>query len=239
MPTSKLSAVLLPFFRYYGAKHSIAKKYPPPKYGTIIEPFAGSAAYSTLYASSQVILYDLDPVIYGVWSYLIKSTAADIYKLPGYVPHEQPIYDLKVCEEARWLIGFWRGSGHYEPKLGVVKSKWKKKRPNSYWGSMVRARIANNVSRIKHWKIENKSYEGIPQSHATWFIDPPYQRSGKVYNFSQVDYGHLETWSQTREGLIICCGQVGDTWAPFDRSITIRNLGMKIVPEVMYTRDNG
>ena len=33
-------------FYYYGRKKQIAKYYPEPKYDTIVEPFAGSAAYS-------------------------------------------------------------------------------------------------------------------------------------------------------------------------------------------------
>ena len=33
-------------FYYYGRKKQIAKYYPKPNFNTIIEPFAGSAAYS-------------------------------------------------------------------------------------------------------------------------------------------------------------------------------------------------
>ena len=33
-------------FYYYGRKKQIAKCYPKPNFNTIIEPFAGSAAYS-------------------------------------------------------------------------------------------------------------------------------------------------------------------------------------------------
>ena len=33
-------------FYYYGRKKQIIRHYPSPNYDTIIEPFAGSAAYS-------------------------------------------------------------------------------------------------------------------------------------------------------------------------------------------------
>lgn len=33
-------------FYYYGRKKQLAKLYPKPNYSVIIEPFAGSAAYS-------------------------------------------------------------------------------------------------------------------------------------------------------------------------------------------------
>lgn len=36
-------------FGYYGSKSKIAQHYPSPWFDTIIEPFAGSAAYSARY----------------------------------------------------------------------------------------------------------------------------------------------------------------------------------------------
>ena len=38
--------MLKPFWRYYGGKYRAAPAYPPPRLGTIVEPFAGSAGYS-------------------------------------------------------------------------------------------------------------------------------------------------------------------------------------------------
>jgi site-specific DNA-adenine methylase len=67
---------------YYGAKHSIARKYPPPEYPTIIEPFAGSAAYSSLYSDREIILIDKDPIIAGIWKWLIGASEDEILELP-------------------------------------------------------------------------------------------------------------------------------------------------------------
>lgn len=49
-------------FYYYGRKKQIAKYYPSPNYSVIVEPFAGSAAYS-LYENNwkkDVILIEKD-----------------------------------------------------------------------------------------------------------------------------------------------------------------------------------
>jgi len=40
---------------YYGSKKSIIDKYPPPKYGKIIEPFAGVASYSMKYWDRVIV----------------------------------------------------------------------------------------------------------------------------------------------------------------------------------------
>ena len=60
-----------PFFSFFGSKWRVANYYPAPKHTIIIEPFAGSAGYSLRYPNHQVRLYDADPIICGVWDYLI------------------------------------------------------------------------------------------------------------------------------------------------------------------------
>lgn len=67
---------LKPFFTYFGGKYRLAPKYPKPMYNTIVEPFAGSAGYSLRYPEREVILNDLDPVISGIWEYLINVKEA-------------------------------------------------------------------------------------------------------------------------------------------------------------------
>ncbi|MEC5173528.1 DNA adenine methylase [Chryseobacterium nepalense] len=80
-------------FYYYGRKKQIAKYYPKPNYDTIIEPFAGSAAYS-LYKDNwkkKVILIEKDEKVYDIWRWLIHDASEnDILNLP----------DLKVGEKS-------------------------------------------------------------------------------------------------------------------------------------------
>lgn len=65
--------ILRPFFNFYGSKWRFARYYSPPEYARLVEPFAGSASYSLHYPERQVELYDVDPVIAGVWAYLIAA----------------------------------------------------------------------------------------------------------------------------------------------------------------------
>ena len=70
-------------FFFKGRKKRIVDLYPPPKYDLIIEPFCGSAAYSCKYWDRKVILVDKDPIIAGIWNYLINiATPEMILKLP-------------------------------------------------------------------------------------------------------------------------------------------------------------
>jgi len=55
---------------------------PKPKYDTIIEPFAGSAAYSMNYYSKNVILIEKDEKIASLWGYLISVEPSEILGLP-------------------------------------------------------------------------------------------------------------------------------------------------------------
>lgn len=45
---------------YYGGKGKRIGVYPPPEYDTIVEPFAGAAAYSLRYHEKKVLIIDYD-----------------------------------------------------------------------------------------------------------------------------------------------------------------------------------
>src|SRR6185503_9139699 len=94
------------FFSFFGSKWKIGNRYPPPEHDTIIEPFAGSAGYATNYADRKVILFEANPIIYGVWSWLIKATPREILRLPPHVPDLREL-KVKLPQEAKWFIGFW------------------------------------------------------------------------------------------------------------------------------------
>ena len=112
--------ILRPFFSYYGSKWRAAKLYPAPEHKQIIEPFAGSAAYSLHYPDRLVHLVDVDPIIVGVWEYLIAATEGEILRLPTGFSHINEL--TTTCQEAKWLIGFWLNSGMTAPCN--VPSKW-------------------------------------------------------------------------------------------------------------------
>ena len=213
------------FFTYFGGKWRIAKHYPCPIHQTIIEPFAGSAGYSLHYPDRDVLLFDKDPTICGVWDYLIKASVSDIMSLPSVV---EDVRVLPVCQEARWLIGFWLNKGMTSPCN--IPGKWMRdhlrvgQRINSYWGNGVKQRIASQLAAIRHWKVKNISYSEIENKEACWFIDPPYKSSGVRYRFNQVDYTSLAEWCQQRQGQAIVCEQEGADWLPFTPFRTVKAL---------------
>lgn len=106
--------MLKPLFPFYGSKWRDAKRYPAPG-DHVVEPFAGSAGYSVFYEPSRVTLYDKDPIIVGVWDYLIRVSSAEVLSLPD-LDVGQSVDDFPLPQEAKWLIGFWLNRGSAQPK---------------------------------------------------------------------------------------------------------------------------
>jgi hypothetical protein len=202
------------YFRFYGGKYRAAPRYPTPVYKTIIEPFAGSAGYSVRYYTHDVILVEKDPVLVGMWRYLQQASAADFRGLPDLLLG-QTVDDLSVCQEAKWLIGFWLNAATSRPRKSP--SAWMRQghRPNSFWGPAVRERLAADAGKVKHWRIIEGDYTKAPVVEATWFIDPPYIDAGTYYHFSDIDYAKLARWVKGRKGQVMVCEQQGATWLPF------------------------
>lgn len=71
-----------PMFSYFGSKYKLAKLYGAPRHDTVIEPFAGSAAYSLYWEPKNVILFDKSPIIVSIWNYLITASEKQIMDLP-------------------------------------------------------------------------------------------------------------------------------------------------------------
>lgn len=232
---------LRPFFGYYGGKWRDAlKHYPVPRYGTIVEPFAGSAGYALRYADRRVILCELDPIVAAVWQYLIRVKPKEILAIPDLAPDES-VDELAICQEAKWLVGFWLNRAASSPRKRP--SKWMRDgiRPGSFWGSRVRETIGSQVEAIRHWKIYNCSYLECPEpGPATWFVDPPYQLAGKHYRFGSegLDFSALAGWCRSRVGQVLVCENAGATWLPFRDLADVKTTraGRRSM-EVLWTND--
>lgn len=211
-------AHLRPFFGYYGGKWRDALKYyPAPEFRTIVEPFAGSAGYALRHPSLNVVLCEIDPILTAVWRYLIRVKPKEILSIPNVDP-DGSVDDLNVCQEAKWLVGLWLNRGVASPRK--KPSKWMRDgvRPGSFWGSRVRETIASQVESIRHWQVHNRSYADCPVNRrATWFVDPPYEVTGRYYRFGSnlLDYTELADWCKSRKGQVIVCENAGATWLPF------------------------
>lgn len=229
--------MLRPFFTFYGGKWRVAKRYPPPDKSIIVEPFAGSAGYSLRYPDKQVVLVDSDPVIAGVWKYIISAKESEIRRLPLNFEH---IDDLSVPDEAKWLIGFWLNKGTVAPSKSP--SAWMRAgtHKTSFWGEAIRERIASQQQYVRHWAILNESYHTVPNLYATWFIDPPYStQSGRYYRMSDINYTELSSWCKTRAGQTIVCEQEGANWLDFQPFMKIKSnessRGKSVSSEVIWT----
>ena len=229
---------LRPFFGYFGSKWRLAKRYPSPQHGLIIEPFAGSAQYAMMYHDKDVLLYDSDPLIVELWTYLINTPSDEILALPD-LKVGQRVDDLDIPTAAKSLVGFWLGSGLTHPNQTITA--WMKnpmyQSRCQWWGQAVRERIASQQQYIRHWQVEQSSYVDLDNQHACWFIDPPYQGAGKYYRHSakSIDFPHLGEWCQSRQGQVIVCENSGASWLPFRPLCSTRGT-LKSSKEVIYTK---
>jgi len=235
---------LKPFWRYYGGKYRAAPRYPAPRFGTIIEPFAGQAGYSLRYPDRRVVLVEKYPVVAGVWRFLINATERDVLDIP-YVEHVDELPD-RVCQEARWLVGFCMNSASTSPRKALssgAKKQTRDGRKFEGWSEDKRQRVANQVRHIRHWQVIEGDYTQAPEVEATYFVDPPYQgAAGKhyVHGSGAIDYEALGSWVRSRSGQIIACEAVGASWLPFRPFMIAKASGMRGSPtsaEAIWTND--
>ena len=224
-----------PFFSFYGSKWRVAPYYPKPRYSEIREPFAGSAGYALRYPERTVVLYDVDPIIAGVWGYLIRTPAREIRRLST---DFSAVDDKSLPQEARWLIGFWLDKGMPQPSESPGTWCRSGDYPTQFWGDAIRERIALQVDYIRDWKIRQWSWEkAFIKKPVTYFVDPPYaSEPGRAYTYDEVSYRDLAQACEDQSGQVIVCEQEGADWLPFHEFGTIKsNARSKTSKEVMWT----
>jgi len=221
-------------FYYYGRKQKIFKHYPKPKYDIIIEPFAGSAAYSMNYHSKKVILIEKDKKIASLWSYLILVEPNEILSLPllekgESLNHEKFDY---LTDNQKSLIGFFLNPGSAQPK----------KSPGKFcaWTEKNRKKLSIDVTKVKHWEIINGDYSEIKNQEATWYIDPPYQGNGGQYykhGNDGFDYDGLRNWIMERQGEVIVCENSEADWMDFKPLVDIQGQKHKTKEVIFYKKN--
>lgn len=204
-----------PLFPYYGSKWNIARYYPAPDPGLVVEPFAGGAGYACFYDCPQVALYDADPIIAGVWHYLIHARADEIAALPEMPQVGDGVDNYALPQEAKWLIGFWLNRGSATPKKSRTAYSARTDRAQLNWSARAKERIVSQLPKLAGWTVTNAAYDAAPDAEATWFVDPPYGDKGRYYRVPFGDYEALGAWCRTRAGLMIACEGPGATWLPF------------------------
>lgn len=210
------STHLKPFFPYYGSKWRAAPRYPDPVFD-IVEPFAGSAGYSTFHAPRYTTLVDLDRNITDTWDYLLTAEPDEILDLPDLAsPGDSLDNHPNLSRGAQCLIGFWLNRGSASPKRTRTTYSARTDQAQLTWGPRAKARIVTQLPFIRDWTVVNSDYRVLGSSSPrTWFIDPPYQDKGRYYRKSEVDYTALAEWAQGRDGQVIVCEGAGADWLPF------------------------
>lgn len=205
-------------FSYYGGKGMLASRYPEPKHKTIIEPFAGGAAYSLKYYNKNVFLYDTNPTTCLMWEFMLsKDAPIYIKKIPQIIkPGDKIDNIINGIDLPAGLISILRsacnvGTAGINRKYNTIT-----KIAAAHWKHNTIDKLLYWWPKIKHWKINNSDYNSAPNNRATWFIDPPYNNSaGKLYGNNNIDYNQLAIWCKKRRGQLIVCENEDAEWLPF------------------------
>lgn len=214
-------------FYYYGRKKQLARRYPEPEHDTVIEPFAGSAAYS-LFGDrwkKEVLLIEKDAKVIEIWTWLQSCSIAEINALPLLEPGEKSSEFLHIVHAAT-KQAFKYKTIKVTP---VLARNWE----------ISRRTFAANVHKIRHWTIVQGDYTAAPDRPATWFIDPPYQGppgGGYHHGSSALDYAALAEWTHRRQGQVIACESGGATYLPFKPLLSHAGVAGKINKEAVFVR---
>ena len=210
---------MIRFFPYYGAKQSRASLYPIPDFDTVIEPFAGSAAYSTLHHTRKVILIEKHKPLADMWEWLINVKEDEFLSMPTLEGVDR-VSDLDLTEHQETYVRYWAsvcttGRDKVSPfvKAALVTQ------PCSMWSEKGKVRLSGQLSRIRNWRVIHGDYTDAPDITATWFVDPPYTKGGEYYSksckSSDLDYKALGAWCRGRKGQSIVCESASADWLPF------------------------
>jgi len=228
-----------PLFKWFGSKWRAAAKYPTvPEGMTIVEPFAGSAAFALRYSNHPVHIYDCNEALQLLWPWLIgPATHADVMAIPTDLKVGQDIRDLDLCPEQMILLKLWQRTGRYADSDAAWKvSSWGGQ--PGQWTEACRARVAADVEKVKHWTFEPVDFTRV----GYYLIDPPYQ-------FNAYDYGTPINYERMVEriaeipagSLVVACeaacrktGVVPD-YLPFEHSHTSVTARRTYGSELIFT----
>ena len=219
---------------YYGSKSRIVHLYPAPKEDKIIEPFAGSARYSLKYFDRQVLLTDKYQTVIDIWIWLQQCSEQDILGLP-LLNKGGDLRELNISPPERAFLGMMAGIASVSPRNKISAFSAEQNGRKNYL-----KRVANNLHKIRHWKFLCADYTQLENETATWFIDPPYQVGGHAYVFGndQINFPHLKTWCETRNGQTIVCENMSATWMDFKPLSKMRGANRLHTTEAIWTNQH-
>lgn len=216
-------------FYFYGGKRRLARFYPTPTHRTVVEPFAGSAAYSMRHvvpvkgqrAVDKVILIEKDPRVYDLWVRLLSMDVVELLNYP-------------IPEAGERTSDFLLMTSACSNRIARTAEMTVTTRMPIVLKRMFR-QIATVLPHAKgRVEIVHGDYSDAPDIEATWFIDPPYHGLGTAVDsrgmgyaegcdVRSLDYSALAEWCGGRKGQMIVCEQDGAVWLPFRHLRFARN----------------
>lgn len=208
-------------FYYYGAKREYARQWGPPTRPLIIEPFAGSAAYSMhwLHAVDEVRLVEKDPRVAALWRRLLAMEKEEVLALKPPVAGER-------TSDLLWMTA---ATSNAIANLNTLKMPDRVPKVAQAMLRQIALRLPEAKRKVT---IIEGDYTLAGDDDATWFIDPPYQVNGsgsektafpqgmgysrKAHCTSaDLDFEALADWCRSRRGQVMVCEQRGAAWLPF------------------------
>lgn len=208
-------------FYYFGRKGRLAASYPAPTFPLVVEPFAGSMAYTLHHRPAHAVGVDIDKRVAGAWNNIRWLTAKQILAI------EEPYIGDRVDDFWMMLAAGSHGTSKAESYLWTERmgrDLAKQKR--------LAARSVDYVRLSVDYRCAD--YREAPDVQATWFIDPPYQHVQRGYERWNIDYDELAEWCKTRRGQVIVCEQDGADWLPFQPLREIRGTTNKRTTEMVW-----
>lgn len=183
-------------FRYSGSKRRLLKYLPGPVLGTsvIVEPFAGSLAYSLHYRPRSVVAAESNPLVRGLWEWFrSEATAGDLERME--------LARVVEKEDARsWALRH----GFTEPMTTLMRLQTS----GAYVGqlsSMVLYPQHNPGLRVMAGGLGyvrgalrgvlcdyRETEAACGESGAFAFVDPPYLATSGNYKSVGADHGSIE-----------------------------------------------
>lgn len=207
-----------PLFKHFGSKWSAARYYPAPLYGTIYEPFAGSAGYSLRHHEHNVILRENNVHLQSLWWWLIAEASESLIReIPLDIPVGTDIRALGLTHGQELLLKHWQRTNNVGNCWTI--SPWGNK--PGQWTANTRARVAEEHQAVKHWRIFGPDADWSAPN-TTYFCDSPYLYNYR-YGADDFDFAALARALHSKQKprqLIVCEAVCPKTqrvpdWMPF------------------------
>jgi hypothetical protein len=195
-----------PLVKWFGSKWAHSAYMPKPIGDVVIEPFAGSACYSTRHFRKDVILAECHNALRETWKWLTgPASRAEIESIPVELSVGADLRQMGLSSGQELLLKHWQRTNNVSNCFTV--SPWGNK--PGQWTESTRSSVANAVEQIKHWRIEREGFDLLEGPLAadpavTWFIDPVYKYN---YNYGIKNFGHgrLAAAVNNIRGFVIVC----------------------------------